>query len=62
MRRCATAEKAVGGLKNDAKLSAVERNVASAVRFACRNYCNKRPDIIVVAQRGHADAGWGCTS
>jgi hypothetical protein len=34
----------------------VERTAATAVRFACRNYCNKRPDIIVVAHRGVPDA------
>ena len=48
------AEKSVEGLENGARLSAVERTAASAVRFACRNYCNKRPDIIVVgASRNH---------
>ena len=49
------AEKSVEGLENGARLSAVERTAASAVRFACRNYCNKRPDIIVVAHRGTID-------
>ena len=50
------AERSVEGLETGARLSAVERTAASAVRFACRNYCNKRPDIIVVAHRGVADA------
>lgn len=35
----------------DSKLSAVERAVSSAIRFAVKNYCNKRPDVIVVAHR-----------
>lgn len=52
----AAAERSVEGLESGARLSAVERTVASAVRFACRNYCNKRPDIIVVAHRGSANA------
>jgi mRNA degradation ribonuclease J1/J2 len=51
------AERAVEQLESGARLSAVERTCASAVRFACRNYCNKRPDIIVVAHRGNADPG-----
>jgi hypothetical protein len=50
------AERSVEGLESGARLSAVERTCASAVRFACRNYCNKRPDIIVVAHRGAGDA------
>jgi hypothetical protein len=50
------AERSVEGLESGARLSAVERTAASAVRFACRNYCNKRPDIIVVAHRGTLDA------
>ena len=50
------AEKSVQGLESGARLSAVERTAATAVRFACRNYCNKRPDIIVVAHRGVLDA------
>jgi hypothetical protein len=50
------AERSVEGLESGARLSAVERTAASAVRFACRNYCNKRPDIIVVAHRGVPDA------
>ncbi len=33
------------------KLSTVERAVSSAIRFAVKNYCNKRPDVIVVAHR-----------
>ena len=49
------AERSVEGLESGARLSAVERTAASAVRFACRNYCNKRPDVIVVAHRGAAD-------
>lgn len=35
----------------DTKLSAVERAVSRAIRFAVKNYCNKRPDVIVVAHR-----------
>ena len=50
------AERSVEGMECGVRLSAVERTAASAVRFACRNYCNKRPDIIVVAHRGVADA------
>ena len=50
------AERSVEGLESGARLSAVERTAATAVRFACRNYCNKRPDIIVVAHRGVLDA------
>ena len=33
------------------KLSTVERAISSAIRFAVKNYCNKRPDVIVVAHR-----------
>jgi len=51
------AERSVEGLESGARLSAVERTAATAVRFACRNYCNKRPDIIVVAHRGSVDPG-----
>jgi hypothetical protein len=29
----------------------VERTVARAIRYACRSYCNKKPDVIVVAHR-----------
>ena len=50
------AERSVEDLEGGARLSAVERTAATAVRFACRNYCNKRPDIIVVAHRGVPDA------
>ena len=50
------AERSVEGLEAGTKLGAVERSCASAVRFACRNYCNKRPDIIVVAHRGVKNA------
>ena len=50
------AERSVEDLEGGARLSAVERTAATAVRFACRNYCNKRPDIIVVAHRGAGDA------
>ena len=35
----------------NAKLSAVERAVSAAIRAAVRMYCNKRPDVIVVAHR-----------
>jgi hypothetical protein len=35
----------------DTKLSTVERAVSRAIRFAVKNYCNKRPDVIVVAHR-----------
>ena len=48
------AEKSVRDSRT-ARARAVERTAASAVRFACRNYCNKRPDIIVVAHRGAID-------
>jgi methionine aminopeptidase len=51
------AERSVEGMESGARLGAVERAAASAVRFACRNYCNKRPDIIVVAHRGSVDPG-----
>ena len=51
------AEQSVEALESGVRLSAVERTVASAVRFACRNYCNKRPDIIIVAHRGIPDDG-----
>ena len=50
------AERSVEGLESGVRLSAVERTAATAVRFACRHYCNKRPDIIVVAHRGALDA------
>ena len=35
----------------DTKLSTVERTVSRAIRTAVKNYCNKRPDVIVVAHR-----------
>ena len=50
------AERSVEDLEGGARLSAVERTAAPAVRVACRNNCNKRPDIIVVAHRGVPDA------
>lgn len=39
------------GMNYDSKLAAVERTVARAIRYACRSYCNKKPDVIVVAHR-----------
>jgi beta-CASP RNase J family ribonuclease len=35
----------------DTKLSTIERTVSRAIRTAVKNYCNKRPDVIVVAHR-----------
>lgn len=46
------AERSVESLGSGARLSAVERTCASAVRFAARGYSGKRPDVIVVAHRG----------
>ena len=46
------AERSVQALESGARLSAVERTCASAVRFEARAYSGKRPDVIVVAHRG----------
>lgn len=45
-------ERSVEALESGARLSAVERTCASAVRFEARSYSGKRPDVIVVAHRG----------
>ena len=45
-------ERSVEALGSGARLSAVERTCASAVRFEARSYSGKRPDVIVVAHRG----------
>jgi len=47
------------GMNYDSKLAAVERTVARAVRYACRSYCNKKPDVIVVAHRLPLKKGGG---
>ena len=43
----------------DSKLAAIERTVARAIRYACRSYCNKKPDVIVVAHRLPLKKGGG---
>lgn len=45
------AVQATGDMPVNSKLSAVERAVSSSIRAAVRTYCNKRPDVIVVAHR-----------
>ena len=47
------------GMNYDSKLAAVERTVARAIRYACRSYCNKKPDVIVVAHRLPLKKGGG---
>jgi beta-CASP RNase J family ribonuclease len=47
------------GMNYDTKLSAIERTVARAIRFAARSYCNKKPDVIVVAHRKPMKSGGG---
>lgn len=47
------------GMNYDSKLAAIERTVARAIRYACRSYCNKKPDVIVVAHRLPLKKGGG---
>jgi len=47
------------GMNYDSKLAAVERTVARAIRYACRSYCNKKPDVIIVAHRLALKKGGG---
>ena len=42
-------EAAVKRLPGDASLVAVERTVADAIRRACRDFNQRRPDVIVIA-------------
>lgn len=42
-------EAAVRRLPGDASLVAVERTVADAIRRACKDFNQRRPDVIVIA-------------
>jgi len=51
------AETAVGKLPGDAALSAVERVVTDSLRRGCKQFNNRRPDVIVIAHEADPRAG-----